>query len=117
MNAMNYELIIRTVFKCERTRRFGADADIYRGLERVSALLPGQESVEQFTLGVKVGEVAAYLRSALYEVQVQNQEKKEFISKINQCLDYLYKPSYENIGKCVEETVVAFTEIGLMVLE
>ena len=36
MEAMNYEYLIRAVFKCGRTRRFGADADIFRGLERVS---------------------------------------------------------------------------------
>lgn len=29
MEAMNYEYLIRAVFKCGRTRRFGADADIF----------------------------------------------------------------------------------------
>lgn len=117
MNAMNYELIIRTVFKCERTKRFGADADIFRGLERASRPFPGQKSVDQYKLGVKVGEIAVYLRSALYEVQAQNHEKEEFILKINQCLEYLYEPSLENIDKCIEETMAAFTEIGLKVSE
>lgn len=27
MKAMDYEYLIRAVFKCGRTRRFGADAD------------------------------------------------------------------------------------------
>lgn len=30
MKAMDYEYLIRAVFKCGRTRRFGADADIFR---------------------------------------------------------------------------------------
>lgn len=47
MEAMNYEYLIRAVFKCGRTRRFGADADIFRGLERASVPFPGQKSVDQ----------------------------------------------------------------------
>ncbi|MFA6984371.1 MAG: hypothetical protein WC276_10515 [Sedimentibacter sp.] len=117
MKALIYEEIIKRAFKCGRTRRFGADADIYRGLERASRPFPGQESVDQYKLGVKVGEVAVYLRSALYEVQALNQEKEEFVLKINKCLEYLYEPSIENIDKCIEETMVAFTEIGLKVSE
>lgn len=71
MEAMDYEYLIRAVFKCGRTRRFGADADIFRGLERASVPFPGQKSIDQYKLGFKIGEVTAYLYTALYEVQEQ----------------------------------------------
>ncbi len=108
---MKYEEIIKRAFRCGRTREFGADADIYRGLERASRPRPGQESVDQHELQVKVREVAGYLHSALSEIKIQNQEKEEFVTKINLCLEYLDNPSLENIDKCIEETVVAFIEI------
>ncbi len=113
MEAMNYEYLIRAVFKCGRTRRFGADADIFRGLENASVPFPSQESVDQYKLGFKIGEVAAYLHTALYEVQEQYKDNKEFTSKIDKCLEYLYEPSLEDIDKCIEEAWVAFKEIGL----
>ena len=114
MKAMDYEYLIRAVFKCGRTRRFGADADIFRVLERASVPYPGQESVDQYKLGFKIGEVAAYLHTALYEVQEQYKDNKEFTSKIDKCLEYLlYEPSLEDIDKCIEEAWVAFKEIGL----
>ena len=113
MEAMDYECLIRAVFKCGRTRRFGADADIFRGLESASVPFPGQKSVDQYKLGFKIGEVAAYLHTALYEVQEQYKDNKEFTSKIDKCLEYLYEPSLEDIDKCIEEAGVAFEEIGL----
>lgn len=114
METMNYEYLIRAVFKCGRTRRFGADADIFRGLERASVPFPDQESVDQYKLGFKIGEVAAYLHTALYEVQEQYcLIYKEFTSRIDKCLEYLYEPSLEDIDKCIEEAWVAFKEIGL----
>ena len=54
MEAMYYEYLIRAVFKCGRTRRFGADADIFHGLERASVPLPGQKSVDKYKLGFKI---------------------------------------------------------------
>lgn len=113
MKAMYYENLIRAVFKCGRTRRFGADADIFRELERASVAFPGQKSVNQYRLGFKIGEVTAYLHTALYEVQEQYKENKEFISKIDKCLKYLYEPSLEDIDNCIEEAWDAFHEIGL----
>lgn len=113
MKAMDYEYLIRAVFKCGRTRRFGADADIFCGLESASVSFPGQKSVDHYNLGFKVGEVTAYLHTALYEVQEQYEDNKEFTSKIDKCLEYLYKPSLEDIYKCIEEAWVAFKEIGL----
>ena len=115
MEAMNYENLIRAVFKCGRTRRFGADADIFRGLERASVPFLGQKSVDQYKLGLKIGEVAAYLHTALYEVREKYTDKEEFTSKIDKCLEYLYEPSLEDIDKCIEEARVAFKEFGLYV--
>lgn len=109
MKAMHYEYLIRAVFKCGRSSRFGADADIFRRLERAA----GQKTVDRYKLGIRLGEVSAYLHTALYEVQKQYQDNAEFISKISICIEYLYEPTLNNINKCIEETWLAFTEIGL----
>ena len=114
-NALNYEYLIRAVFKSGRTEKHGANADIFRGLIRATNPYSGDESVNQLKLGIKLGEVAAYLHSALYEVKKQNEGNKEFISEIDKCLEYLFESSLENIDKCINETWKAFKKIGLQV--
>lgn len=114
-NALDYEYLIRAVFKLGRTRRHGADADIFRGLLHAYTPFPGNKSVDQLKLGIKLGEVSAYLHSALYEVKKQNEGNKEFIYEIDKCLEYLFEPSLENIDKCINETWKAFKKIGLQV--
>lgn len=112
-NALLYEYLIRAVFKCGRSRRFGADADIFRHLERTSVPFSGQASVDKYKLGFSIGEVSAYLHTALYEVQEQYKDNEDFVSKIEKCISYLSQPSLEDINKCIKETWHAFQEIGL----
>ncbi len=112
MNALSYEYLIRAVFKCGRTMRYGADADLYRGLERATTPVLNR-SVDQYQLGLKVGEISTYLFEALKEVIAQNEENKDFVKKIEKCKDYLYEPTFEKIEMCIEETLSAFKEIGL----
>lgn len=111
--ALSYEHLIRAVFKCGRTWRFGADADIYRSLERASAPYLGQKDVDQYKLGVKVGEVTAYLQTALYEIKEKNKDNEEFCSKIDKCLEYLYEPTLEKLDRCIEKCWETFHTIGL----
>lgn len=99
--AMMYEYLIRYAFgECARMEKFGARADIFRGLERASA----QEPVDPYKLGFKMGEVTAHLCTALYEVQERHGENKEVASKIGTCIDYLLDdPTLEKVDKCIEE--------------
>jgi predicted nucleotide-binding protein len=113
MTDLYYEYLIRAVFKCGRSGRFGADADIYRALKSVSDASTRQNQANQFELGLLMGEVTAYLRIALYEVMMQQRENEEFTTDIDKCLAYLRKPSMANIDKCIQETWKAFDKIGL----
>lgn len=114
MTALNYEYLIRAVFKCERTNRFGANADIFRGLEMSVSLL-GQGLPTKPELAFKMGEVATYLRVALYEAQDQYKNNEKFISNIDKCLEYLSQPSLKDFDRCIEEAWEAFKEVGLCV--
>ena len=113
MEAIYYEYLIRAVFRCGRTKRFGADADIFRGLEMASISISNQKHIDQYKLGFKTGEVVAYLSTALYEVQEYHKNDNEFTSKIDKCIELLQNPSLEDINKCIKEALVAFKEIGL----
>lgn|SRR5690554_6933490 len=114
MRALKYEYLIRATFDSGRSRRHGADADIFRGLERASIPFPGTD-VDQFKLGVKVGEVSAYLYEIFYEVRERYENDPDFQKKIRNCMDLLLTPTYESICTCVEEASDAFVDVGLMV--
>lgn len=111
--ASSYEYLIRAVYQCGRACKSGANADIYRSLERASVPYPGQKDVDQYKLGVKVGEVMVYLQMALYEIKEKNRDNKEFCLRIDKCLEYLYEPTLEKLDKCIEDSWKAFHTIGL----
>lgn len=66
--ALEYESLIRAAFNCGRYGVAGANADIYRGLER-EAHLAGSEEGGRFELGLIMGRVVAYIENALKTVQ------------------------------------------------
>lgn len=111
--ALSYEYLIRAVYQCGRACKPGTDADIYRSLERASVPYPGQKDVDQYKLGVRVGEVMAYLQTALCEIKEKNKDNEEFCLRIDKCLEYLYEPTLEKFDKCIEESWEAFHTIGL----
>lgn len=108
---MIYESIIREVFKCGRGQRFGADADIFRGLERLSS----EKASKPYEYGIKTGAVIAYLRTALYEIQDKHKNNEAFCSKIDHCLEYLRQPSMGNIDKCLNEAADALEDVHIIV--
>ncbi|KDU79690.1 hypothetical protein HMPREF1121_00429 [Porphyromonas sp. KLE 1280] len=114
MKALYYESLIRAVFKCDRFGVAGADADIYRRLERVSWGEPS-ESVDQFELGVSVGEVAAHIDNALEYIKGKHLHNQEFIEKIEECICLLCNPTKEKIDECIDKAWEAFRSIGLTV--
>lgn len=113
MDAMEYEFLIRAVFKCGRTYKYGADANIFRGLEYAATPYPGQKAVDQFKLGEKTGEVAAHLCTALYEIRDQYEENGEFAEKIDKCTQLLIRPTLDKIDKCIKQAWEAFREAGI----
>ena len=111
MKALHYEYLIRAVFKCGRYGVAGADADIYRRLERVSWGEPS-EGVDLFELGVSVGEVAAHIENALERVKEKYPHNEGFIKKIEECISLLVNPTKEKIDECIDKAWEAFRSVG-----
>lgn len=112
MQAMKYELLIREVFRCGRTMRYGADADIYRGLEKTSLRSSGQSRETQYNRGFSMGVVSAHLRTALYELQGRHKDNEDFRSNIDEYLANLSNASeVKDIDKCIDDAWEAIQEI------
>ena len=118
MKPMQYEALIRAAHRkgdkvVSRYGVAGADADIYRRLERVA----WEEPSDSFKLGVRVGEVATYIENALESVmeKYRHNHNEEFIEKIKECLSLLDTPSKEKIDECIDKAWEAFRSIGLSV--
>jgi hypothetical protein len=114
MKALNYESLIRAVFKCDRFGVAGADAEIYRHLEEATWGGASGE-VDPFELGVRVGVVAAHIENALECVKEKHLDNPKFIEKIEECLCLLYSPTKKKIDECIDKAWEAFRSIGLTV--
>lgn len=110
--ALEYEYLIRAVFKCGRGGKHGADADTYRYMRSVQNF-PRVSENSDYELGVIVGRISAYLFEAFNEVISLYEDNTEFTNKIEKCFDYLREPTVEKIDKCIDEAWIAFKEIGL----
>lgn len=108
---MIYESIIRSVFNCSRGQRFGADADVFRGLERLSI----EKDKKPYEYGRITGAVIAYLGTALCEIQEKHKDNEAFCSKIDHCLEYLRQPSIDNIDKCLEAAADALKDVHIII--
>lgn len=111
MKALQYEALIRAVFKCGRFGVAGADADIYRRLGEATCPIEGQ--VDQLKLGKSLGETAAHLENALEKVQKDYPDNKQFLEKIDKCLYLLCDPTKEKIDECIDKAWDAFRSVGL----
>ena len=114
MKALDYEYLIRAVFKCGRYGVAGADADIYCRLERATWGEPSRV-VDPFKLGVRVGEVAAHIENALESVKEKYPHDEGFIEKIEECICLLVNPTKEKIDECIDKAWEVFRSIGLTV--
>lgn len=111
--ALEYEYLIRAVFKCDRWGVAGADADIYRHLEREVASANSGKG-DRFELGLAMGRVVAYIKDALKTVLKEHSANKEFTAKIDECLCLINSdPTMEKIDVCVAQAREAFKSIGL----
>ena len=109
-----YENLIRFVFGCERTRKHGADADIYRSMKARTNPLVGE--VDLFSAGIEVGMVMAYVIEALRELKERSIDDTSFVALLE---DYicmlLYTPSVENLERCLNEITELFVDKGWFV--
>ena len=110
--ALEYEYLIRAVFKCDRRGVAGANADTYRRLESEVALVNSGKG-NQFELGLAMGRVVAYIENALKKVQKEHSANKEFTAKIDDCLSLLWEPTMQKIDECIDKAWAAFKSIGI----
>ena len=130
VDAMNYEYLIRRAFQCGRFGVAGANADIFRSLERSYGLYTREKelkaaakpkewnkSIEELALeyGRKSGEVAAFLDSAISKVlhDYENRLSPEQKEELNQCLSDLFEPSFDDILHVIERSEKVMLELGI----
>jgi hypothetical protein len=96
-SALNYEYLIRRAFQCGRYGVPGANADVFRALERSFVLNRDNNDVNQseellFNYAFDCGEVATYMITAIekfandFEANLtpeQNEEIEDLISLLN----------------------------------
>lgn len=110
--ALEYESLIKAAFNCGRYGVAGANADIYRGLER-EALLADSGQGNPLELGLIMGRVVAYIENALKTVKKEHSANREFTAKIDECLSLIEQgPTMEKIDDCVGRARDAFKSIG-----
>lgn len=127
---MNYEYLIRRAYNCGRHGVAGANADVYRGLERNHARytqamheiendLPrtwGQDITEMnYNLGVSSGEVSAYISSAIKKVEADHADNlsEEQIAELDNCKAELNSPNMDVIEDILERAETVMLDLGL----
>ena len=111
--ALEYEYLIRAAFNCGRRGVAGANADIYRGLEREASLADSGQG-NPFELGLIMGRVVAYIENALKTVEKEHSSDEVFTKKIRECLSLIMSdPTMAKIDDCVSQARDAFKSVGL----
>lgn len=105
--AMYYEIIVRKANNnCGRYGTAGADADIYRHLERVWAKgLDGKYMSTPKERYFALGEVSAYLRDSLERIiksKAYSEEKNQEMQSIH---DSLFQATISDIDNAVSEAI------------
>lgn len=130
MSAMDYEYLIRRANNCGRHVVEGADADIFRRLERDYSMyntslnqiknnLPrtwGQDINEMnFNLGLRMGEVSAHINSAIRKVQNEYEDalSQEQYRVLSECMVELDSPSIDIINSAIEKSGEIMQGLGL----
>lgn len=113
--AMQYEALIRAAHRegnriVSRYGVAGADADVYRRLDRVAC-----EPNDPFKQGLYIGRIAAYIETALEKVKKERSGNEVFTKKIEECLSLLSNPTKAKIEECIDKAWDAFRCIDLRV--
>lgn len=105
--AMYYELIVRKANNnCGRYGTAGADADIYRHLERVWAKgLDGKYMSTPQERYFALGEVSAYLRDALERIIKSEAYSEEKNKELQSIYDSLFQATIGDINEAVSEVI------------
>ena len=96
---MIYEYLIRTANNCRRFGTAGANADIFRSLERTFAINSFATDIEK---GIALGTVSAYMIDALDRMirsENYNADKKEILQSLH---DSLLNPTLNKIDEVLD---------------
>lgn len=123
MDAMDYEFLLRRVYHCGRNGANGADADIYRKLERADFYLASTEGSEtkedrEYDYRKAFAGVRSYVRQALrdgikkveYRATKEEAEKLEGMVAEVSGLHFYYKKRLDEI---IDEADSIFRNHGL----
>lgn len=104
---MYYELIVRKANNnCGRYGTAGADADIYRHLERVWAKgFDGRYMSTTKERYFALGEVSAYLRDSLERIIKSKTYSEEKNKELQSIYDSLIQATFRDIYKAVSEAI------------
>lgn len=91
MSAMNYEILIRRAYNCGRYGKKGADADLYRALEReeFNALESPENDKIQVKYLKKLNEIKKYVNDALNQAikkMPKQGDGKRNIERLLECI-------------------------------
>lgn len=120
MDEMNYEYLIRRAYQCGRYGVPGADADVYRALERRyiqnrDNTIPAQTSELLHKYAFACGEVATYMKMAIenfsegYQQRFTDEQKEE----IEDIETLLYYGIMESIEEALERAEALMLEYGI----
>lgn len=90
-NRMKFEMIVRTVYNCDRYGIYGANADIYDGLHSaIFSYNKDPKSPEKaFEAGKRIGKVKAILYTSIDNVKREGDLSDERIEQIDKLRDDL----------------------------
>lgn len=117
---MNYEYVIRRVFKCGRYGVSGANADIFRSLERSYVINRDNSNLDKsedflFRYAFSCGEVSTYLKTAIekfakdYEEKFSGEENEE----VENLISLLNNARMEQIDEVIYRVGILMKTYGL----
>ena len=130
MDALHYEYLIRRAHQCGRYGVKGANADVFRGLERAEVLYRTEKENQEkgkskqwnktleelaFDYGKKSGEVSAYINTAIkkvlndYENKLTDEQKEE----LENCEIELIDSNISKIENVIEKAQEIMIKIEL----
>jgi len=119
MDALFYEYLIRRVFNCGRTSKNGANADIFRKMERSfhsieTSYMLGSKEDKEYTFRGNFAEVREYVSWAL--LKSLNRISGEAAAKIKELLSELNMDFYdkERLEEIIKEANDIFIREGLV---
>lgn len=128
MDALAYEHLIRAAFQCDRTSNNGADADIYRRLERAERLYQlekenekngrprlREQSIEELAgrYAYACGEVSGFVSTAIRKILKERSLTEEQSKILEQCKTDLLNADIQVIDNVIDRALTITASIRL----